>query len=218
MRRKVRDVMTSEVVSAGQATPYTELVGLLARPGVSALPVVDEQRRVVGIVSEADLVLRPPPAANHFQRYFLERKRDRLERAKAQGATAAELMSHPAFTVGAEASVAQAGRLLRKHLVRQLPVVDPLGRLVGIVSRADVLQVFVRSDEELRREILDQVIGGELAMGSGRIDVRVRDALVVLEGGCERRSMIPLVVAAVAAVEGVAGVDNRLRYDVDDGS
>jgi CBS-domain-containing membrane protein len=216
MRRRVKDVMTAEVAYARRDTPYKELVRLLAERGVSGLPVVDDQRRVVGIVSEADLLIKQDHPANHFQRYFLERKRDRLERAKAHGATAAELMSRPAVTVGPQASVAEAARLLRKHLVKRLPVVDGQGRLVGVVSRADVLKVFLRPDEELRREILDEVIHAELLMGPGRFHVTVRDGMVVLQGSCERRSLIPVVVAAVAAVEGVIGVENRLGYDVDD--
>jgi CBS domain-containing protein len=152
MPRTVRDVMTAKLTYARQDTPYKELVRLLAERGVSGMPVVDDQHRVVGVVSEADLLVKQAKPANHFQRYYLERKRDRLQRAKAEGAAAAELMSYPAVTVGPEASVAQAARLLRKHLVKRLPVVDAEGRLVGIVSRADVLKVYLRPDSELRDE------------------------------------------------------------------
>jgi CBS domain-containing protein len=216
MRRRVRDVMTAKVVSARRDTSYKELVRLLAERGVSGLPVVGDQDRVVGIVSEADLLVKQDQPANHFQRYFLERKRDRLARAKAHGAVAAELMSYPAVTIGPNASVAEAARLLRKHLVKRLPVVDAQGRLLGIVSRADVLKVFLRSDAELRREIRDEVIRRELLMSPDRFEVTVRDGIVVLQGRCERRSLIPVVMAAVQAVEGVVGVENRLGYDLDD--
>jgi CBS-domain-containing membrane protein len=216
MRRRVRDVMTAKVVSARRDTSYKELVRLLAERGVSGLPVVGDQDRVVGIVSEADMLVKQDQPANHFQRYFLERKRDRLARAKAHGAVAAELMSYPAVTIGPNASVAEAARLLRKHLVKRLPVVDAQGRLLGIVSRADVLKVFLRSDAELRREIRDEVIRRELLMSPDRFEVTVRDGIVVLQGRCERRSLIPVVMAAVQAVEGVVGVENRLGYDLDD--
>jgi CBS domain-containing protein len=171
---------------------------------------------VVGIVSEADLLVKQAHPANHFQQYFLERKRDRLERAKAHGAVAAELMSYPAVTIGPDATVAQAARLLRKHLVKRLPVVETQGRLLGIVSRGDVLKVFLWSDAELRREIRDEVLRRELLMSPDRFEVTVRDGMVVLQGSCERRSLIPVVMAAVQAVEGVVGVENRLGYDVDD--
>jgi len=218
MQRKVKDVMTAEVAYARRDTPYKELVRLLAERRVSALPVVDEQRQVVGIVSEADLLVRQQHPANHFQRYFLERKRERLEHAKAHGTTAARLMTYPAVTVGPQASVAEAARLLRKHLVKQLPVVDPDGRLVGIVSRADVLKVFLRPDEELRQEILEEVIFSELLMGPSRFQVDVHHGVVTLQGRCERRNLIPVLVRAVESVEGVVRVDNRLGYDTDDRS
>ena len=152
MRRKVRDVMTTDVAYAHEGTSYKELVRLLATRGVSAVPVVDDQRHVLGVVSEADLLLKQQHPADEFQRFLLEGKRRRLERAKAGGVAAAELMTRPAVTVGPEATVAEAARLLRKHLVKRLPVVDPLGRLVGIVSRSDLLTVFLRPDEQIRRE------------------------------------------------------------------
>jgi osmotically-inducible protein OsmY len=95
-------------------------------------------------------------------------------------------------------------------------VVDPVGRLVGILSRVDLLKVFLRSDEDLYREIVDDIIFGELFMGPNRFDVDVHDGVVVLQGRCERRSLIPTVVRAVAGVEGVVRVENRLGYDIDD--
>ena len=91
-----------------------------------------------------------------------------------------------------------------------------MGRLVGIVSRVDLLKGFLRSDEELHQEIVEDVIFGDLFMGPDRFDVDVQDGVVVLQGRCERRSLIPTVVRAVAAVEGVVRVENRLGYDVDD--
>ena len=91
-----------------------------------------------------------------------------------------------------------------------------MGRLVGIISRVDLLKVFLRSDEDLYREIVDDIIFGELFMGPTRFDVDVQDGAVVLQGRCERRSLIPTVVRAVAGVAGAARVENRLGYDIDD--
>lgn len=218
MSRKVKDVMTTNVAYVSKDTPYKELVQLLADRRVSAVPVVDDKRHVIGIVSEADLLLKQQHSANHFQRFLLEGKRRRLERAKAQGATADELMTRPVVTVPPDTSVAEAARLLRKHLVKRLPVVDPLGRLVGIISRADVLKVFLRPDAEIRREILDEVILGELLMGPSRFQVGVDDGVVTLQGRCERRNLIPVLVRAVQSVEGVVRVENRLGYDSDEES
>ena len=216
MRRKVKDVMTADVAYVHEQTPYKELVRLLTQRRVNALPVVDVARHVVGIVSEADLLLKQRYPADSFQRFIQEGKRRRLERAKAKGGIAAEFMSRPAITIGPEATVAEAARLLHMHLVKQLPVMDPAGRLVGIVSRPDLLSVFLRPDDEIRREIVEEVIFSELRMGPDRFDVTVHEGVVTLRGACERRSLIPTVVRAVAAVEGVVRVEDRLGYDRDD--
>jgi CBS domain-containing protein len=104
--------------------------------------------------------------------------------------------------------------LLATRHVSAVPVV--VGRLVGIVSRVDLLTSFLRPDEELRREIVEDVIFGDLCMGPSRFDVDVQHGVVVLQGSCERRSLIPTVVRAVTRVEGVVRVENRLGYDVDD--
>jgi CBS domain-containing protein len=208
--------MTADVAYVREQTPYKELVRLLAERRVSALPVVDVNRNVIGIVSEADLLLKQQHPADSFQRFLLERKRRRLERAKAQGDIAAELMSRPAITVGPDATAAEAARLLRKHRIKRMPVTDPAGRLVGVVSQSDVLKVFLRPDEEIRRQVVDQVVIRDLVLDPERLQVTVRDGVVLLEGTCERRSLVPNLVRAVAGVEGVVRVENRLGFDVDD--
>ena len=125
-------------------------------------------------------------------------------------------MSQPAITISTQATLTEAAKRLHAEGVKRLPVVDAAGRLVGIVSRVDLLRMFLRSDEELHQEIVEDVIFGDLFMGPNRFDVHVEDGVVVLQGRCERRSLIPTVVRAVAAVEGVVRVENRLGYDVDD--
>jgi CBS-domain-containing membrane protein len=115
-------------------------VRLLATRHVSAVPVIDAERRLVGMVSEADLLLKHEQPADAFQRFLLTSRRQRLERLKARGGTAVELMSWPVITIGPEAEVAEAARRLRKHRIRRMPVVDASGRLVGIVSHSDVLR------------------------------------------------------------------------------
>ena len=125
-------------------------------------------------------------------------------------------MSQPAITISTAGDPDRGGRRLHAAGVKRLPVVDAVGRLVGIVSRVDLLKVFLRSDEELHREIVEDIIFGELFMGPNRFDVDVQDGVVVLQGRCERRSLIPTVVRAVADVEGVVRVENRLGYDIDD--
>lgn len=215
MCRTVEDVMTRDVVCAREDTPYKELVKLLAARRVSAVPVVDDRRHVLGVVSEADLLLKQEKPARPLAR-LLSARRQRLERAKAQATVAAELMSRPAVTIGQRATLTEAARRLHAAEVKRLPVIDAVGRLVGIVSRVDLLKVFLRSDEDLHQEIVEDVIFGDLFMAPNRFDVHVQDGVVVLQGHCERRSLIPTVVRAVAGVEGVVRVENRLAYDIDD--
>jgi CBS domain-containing protein len=215
MRRTVKDVMTRDVVCAHKDTTYKELVGLLASRRVSAVPVVDGRRRVLGVVSEADLLLKQEQPAQPAVR-LLSGLRRRRDLAKARATVAEELMSRPPVTIGPRAALAEAARRLHAAGVKRLPVVDTVGRLVGIVSRADLLRSFLRSDLELQQEILEDVILGDLFMAPSRFDVHVRDGVVALQGCCERRSLIPTVVQAVEGVEGVVQVENRLGYEVDD--
>jgi CBS-domain-containing membrane protein len=212
--RKVKDVMTGDVATAREHTPYKELVRLLAERRISALPVVDADQQVIGIVSEGDLLAKQDHPVGTVQRLMGKGKRG-LAGAKAQASTAGELMSRPAITVGSEATVAEAVRLLRTHLVKRLPVTDSGGRLVGIVNRSDLLGVFLRPDEEIRQEVVEEIIFSRFGLGPDRFKVTVCEGVVGLEGRCPR-GLIPAVVRAVAAVEGVVRVENRLGYDLDD--
>jgi len=145
----VKDLMTTQVVTAGPATSFKELVARLATHRVSAVPVVDEDRRVLGIVSEADLLLKeefPDPDQN-IPLFWTRRRR--LERAKAAGATARDLMTAAVASIFPEATVPEAARRMHTAGVKRLPVVDGDGRLVGIVSRADPPKVFLRADADI---------------------------------------------------------------------
>jgi CBS-domain-containing membrane protein len=215
MRSTVENVMTRDVVCVNKDTGYKDMVNLLATRRVSALPVVDDRRHVLGVVSEADLLLKQEKPARPGIRLLSTLRRGR-ERAKAKATVAAALMSQPAITISTQATLTEAARRLHAAGVKRLPVVDAVGRLVGIVSRVDLLKMFLRSDDELRQEIVEDIIFGALLMGPNRFDVHVEDGVVVLQGRCERRSLIPMVVRAVADVEGVVRVENRLGYDVDD--
>lgn len=215
MCRTVENVMTRDVVCVNKDTGYKDMVKLLAARRVSAMPVVDDGRHVLGVVSEADLLLKQEKPARPGIRLLSTRRR-RRERAKAKATVAAALMSQPAITISTQATLTEAARRLHAAGVKRLPVVDAVGRLVGIISRVDLLKMFLRSDEALHREIVEDIILGDLLMGPNRFDVHVEDGVVVLQGRCERRSLIPTVVRAVADVEGVVRVENRLGYDVDD--
>jgi CBS domain-containing protein len=212
----VRDVMTTEVVAVEAWTPFKEIVARLAQHRISAVPVVDADRRVLGIVTEADLLLKqehPDPKATIP---LIWTRRRRQERAKAAAAVAAKLMTTPAVTVPPTATITEAARRMHTARVKRLPVVDERGQLLGMVSRADLLKVFTRPDEAIRSEIINDVIVGDLMMNPSRFFIDVDDGVVVLQGRVERRSLIPYLVRAVHHVEGVVRVENRLSFDVDD--
>jgi CBS domain-containing protein len=216
MGRRVRDVMTREVVTVGEQESFKELVALMAECRVSALPVLDEGGRVVGVVSEADLLLKEEFPEGPAGGRLFQGRRHRMERAKAAGDTAVELMTAPAITIGPDATVAEAARLLQRHQIKRLPVVDPAGPLLGIVSRADLLKVFLRSDDQIAREVRQEVLLRALWVNPDTVVVEVRDGVVTLTGQLERRSLIPIAVSLVRGLDGVVDVVDRLTFEVDD--
>jgi CBS domain-containing protein len=212
----VRDVMTTEVVTAEPSTPFKEIAARLAQHRISAVPVVDAGRRVLGIITEADLLLKqehPDPKADVS---LIWTRRRRRERAKAAAAVAGKLMTAPAVTVSPTATITEAARRMHTAGIKRLPVVDETGRLVGIVSRADLLKVFTRPDEAIWREIMDDVITGDFMMDPSRFFIEVVDGVVALQGRVERSRLIPFLVRAVHGVEGVVRVEDQLSFDVDD--
>ena len=214
MRSLVEDLMTTPVVTVEPTTPFKEIVARLADHRVSAVPVVDDDNRVLGVVSEADLLLKEefPEPEQDLPLWWT--KRNRLERAKAAAAVARDLMTVAVVAVSPDATVAEAARRMHTAKVKRLPVVER-GRLVGILSRADLLKVFDRADAAIRREIVEEVIVGEFMMDPSRF-FHVNDGVVALQGRVERRSLLPYLVRAIQGVEGVVRVENRLAYDLDD--
>ena len=216
MGRHVRDVMTQEVVTVGEQASFKEIAATMAERRVSALPVLDDEGGVAGIVSEADLLLKEEfpegPAGGHL----FQGRRQRMERAKAAGATAAELMTAPAVAIGPDATVTEAARLLHRHGIKRLPVVDPAGPLLGIVSRADLLKVFLRSDAEIAQEVRQEVLVRAMWVNPDTVTVQARDGIVTLTGQLERRSLIPIAVSLVHGLDGVVDVVDRLTFEIDD--
>jgi CBS domain-containing protein len=212
----VRDVMTTEVVAVQPWTPFREIVNRLAEHRISAAPVLDAEGNVLGIVTEADLLLKQEHPDLELNVPLVWSRRRRLEREKAAAVVAGKLMTTPAFTMPPTATVTEAARRMHAAGVKRLPVVDEAGRLVGIVSRADLLKVFTRPDNAIRRDIMEEVIVGDFMMDPSRFFIHVDDGVVVLQGRVERRSLIPYVVRAVHGVEGVVRVEDRLTFDVDD--
>jgi CBS-domain-containing membrane protein len=208
--------MTTDVCTVDLETPFKRVAQLLAERRVSALPVLDGDGRVVGVVSEADLLLKEEFPEGPAGGGLFEGRRRRAARAKAAGDTAAELMTSPAVTVGPDAAVAEAARLLHRHGVKRLPVVDPAGPLLGIVSRADLLKVFLRPDDEIAADVRQDVLARSLWVDPDGIGVDVRDGVVTLTGQLELRSQVTIAVSLVHALDGVVDVVDELDFEVDD--
>ena len=215
-RRTVGEIMTKDVVLVRASTGYKEIVATLADQRVSAVPVVDDDGRVIGVVSEADLMHKVEFADHATPPRLLPGKRMRTARAKAGGDFAEELMSTPAVVIGPHETVAAAARLMDVERIKRLPVVDGDGRLVGIVARADVLRQFLRDDEEIRREVIDEVLVRGLWIDPAELTITVERGVVVLDGTVDRRSELPIVSGLIQTVAGVVDVVNNLRYRYDD--
>jgi CBS domain-containing protein len=207
--------MTRTVVVVRESTPFKELVRRMRERGVSAIPVVDEDDRPLGVVSQADLILKEDPFLEGDARLFEPRHR-RVERAKHSAGTAGALMTSPVVTIAPDASLGDAARLMTRRGVKRLPVVGPDGRLMGIVSRSDLLKVFLRSDADIVRVIREDVIRRTLWMDPFAIRVVVHEGVAALEGQVERRSLIAVLVGLVRGIDGVVDVENRLSFLVDD--
>jgi CBS domain-containing protein len=211
-RWTVRDVMSTGVVSVREEATYREIVDLMEVRGVGALPVLDSCDRVVGIVTESDLLSKVRYAGSAHDAPLLERHDHREERTKALAAIARELMSTPATTVLPTTTVVHVARLMAELKLKRMPVVNDLGRLVGIVAGRDLLKVFLRADTEIRADVRECMFGRLDAL----LDVDVVDGVVTLAGELERRSEIPVAVTLAERVDGVVAVTERLTFRADD--
>jgi CBS domain-containing protein len=208
--------MTPEVVVVSPDAGYKHIVDVLADFKVSAVPVVDEHGAVVGVVSEADLLRKVELGPDAPARLFEGRSR-RQSRSKATGETARDLMSSPVVTIGPSASISAAARLMERHRIRRLPVVEEgTGRLVGIVARRDLLRPYLRADDEIRDDVTTRVIRDSLWIEPSGIDVVVDDGRVLLRGRVDRRTTAAIAVRLVQGLDGVVAVQDELTWDFDD--
>src|SRR5436305_1317331 len=178
MNTTVKDVMTTEVVAVRQETTFQELAAALRRYRVSALPVVDDAGRVLGVVSEADLLAKEALADPGLVAELVHHKDIR----KAEGLTAGELMTRPPVTATPDDPIEQAARMMHFMRVKRLPVVNSGGQLVGIVSRADVLAVFDRTDEDIRSDVVDGILRHDYLVGPRQFRATVESGVVTMEG------------------------------------
>ncbi|WP_328918254.1 CBS domain-containing protein [Streptomyces jietaisiensis] len=213
--RTVAELMSREVISARREMPFKDVVRLLADNDVTAVPVVDDLHRPVGVVSEADPLRKSADQADPSGRLPLP-DLDALERSKAEAFRAEELMSAPAVCARPDWTVVEAARLMEAQGVKRLPVVDETDRLLGIVSRGDLLRIFLRRDEAIREEITTDVLRRTLGLTPSDVTVEVRQGRVDLSGTVEFKSLIPVAERLCRSVDGVVSVTHHLTYRTDD--
>ncbi|MFD5593372.1 CBS domain-containing protein [Streptomyces griseorubiginosus] len=212
--RTVADLMSHDVVRAGRDTSFKEIVELLADNGITAVPVVDELDHPLGVVSEADLLRKCSARTDPFSR-VPEPHLEGWERAAAEGATAEELMSAPALCAHPEWTVTEAARIMALHHVKRLPVVDEADQLKGIVSRGDLLRIFLRRDDAIRDEITGDVLRRTLHLAPSDVTAEVHEGRVTLRGTVEASSLIPVIERLCSNVDGVVSVSARIGYRFD---
>jgi CBS domain-containing protein len=212
----VRDVMTPDVITVKEETPFEAVAAALRQHRVSAFPVLDEASQVIGVVSESDLLAKlalgtgddavvPGMITGILRREQLQ---------KAQAVTAAELMTSPAYTVLPEDTVGQAAAIMYLRNVKRLPVVNREGQLAGIVSRADVLAVFSRTDADIAGEIRTGILASEVPADTGTLDVSVTAGVATIAGRPQTREQGHTILGRARHVQGVVAVRDRLDYTV----
>ncbi|MFF4388352.1 CBS domain-containing protein [Streptomyces sp. NPDC001552] len=214
-RIKVADLMTDEVVSVAPVTAFKDVAKLLAQYDISGVPVLDDEDRVVGVVSQTDLLAHT--AGPHSE----DLRAEGLHSSQGNGSgtgppTAGDVMSAPAVTVHAEDTVADAARLMTRRSIERLPVVDVEDRLVGIVTRRDLLRTFLRPDSEIRRRVTDEVLVEVLGVPADDVEVHVVDGIVTLDGRVELRSQLAALLSLVERLDGVVAVASRVTARTDD--
>jgi CBS domain-containing protein len=211
----VNDVMSRDVARVREDTPYRAIVDLLMERRISAVPVVDEANRVVGVVSEADLLHRVEFLGEEHERRVFRRPSRQEARAKSHGTAARDLMTSPAVTVAGETPAAGAAKVMASAGVKRLPVVDAAGRLVGIVARSDLLTMYVRPDADVR-DAVTAVVRDDMWIDPATVGTEVTDGVVTLTGTVDRRSTAAILTRLTGSVPGVVEVVDRLAWERDD--
>jgi CBS-domain-containing membrane protein len=218
---KVVDVMTKDPVTIGPETPLKDVADMLVARGISGLPIVESTGELVGVVSEADLLVKEkgaePEARGGFGWHWLvSRAAGVEERAKLAARTAGEAMSAPAISIRPEQQVAEGARRMVENQVNRLPVVDEQGKVIGIVTRADLVRVFSRSDQEIEHEIEHDVVLRTLWIEPNRVKVRVARGEVSLTGRLDTKLTAELLPRLVERVPGVVSVSADLSWVADE--
>lgn len=212
---KVGDVMSQEIMTITEDAALKEAALVMVRSGVSGLPVVDDDRKVVGIITEADFVTAEANRAWGRQRRRL--LANFLGDTKPTNAkTVADVMTREPHTIDSGSSVTEAARRMTDLRVKRLPVVLPDNTLCGIISRADVMGVFARSDDALADEIANAVAVGVLGLSPDDVSVSVDDGIATITGHVPSRSESRILEELARRVEGVIAVDSSVTWAHDD--
>ena len=212
--RRVCDVMTTAVLTVDRITPYQDIDRLLTKHRISGVPVLKMGREVVGVVSETDLLAAEDETRRQARMAASMGRRWHLRKQPHVRLTAGALMTSPAITIGPDATIPAAARLMNTHHITRLPVVDEKGRLVGVVSRRDLLSVFLRPDADIAHDIR-QVLD-ELPLADPKeVIAEVRHGVVTLTGlmrpeSGHEQDLMPLALRLIWDVDGVVDVVNRL--------
>jgi CBS-domain-containing membrane protein len=210
MNATVKDVMSTHVVAVRENAAFKEIAAALREQRAGAFPVLDAASKVVGVVSETDLLA--VEALDGSVHGLFQGLRHRRRLPGAGPVTAADLMTQPAVTIGADEPALSAARLLYSRRVKQLPVTSPDGTLIGIVSRSDVLTVYSRPDEAIEHEITQELILRALLGDPSRFTVTVKDGIVTIDGAPESADVGREIIDRARHVEGVVAVRDRLSY------
>jgi CBS domain-containing protein len=207
---KIQDVMTTDVITVDPETSLKEVATTLAERRISGLPVVDADGDVVGVISEADILFKEvgEKGPQGVIAWLLEPGGD----AKLDARTAREAMTGPARTIGPERPLAEAAKRMLEEAVNRFPVVDADGRLVGIVTRADLVRAFVRSDQSIANEIREDVILKTLWIAPDALEITVTDGVVAIGGQVDSKTDAELIEAFARRVPGIVSVESQLSW------
>jgi CBS domain-containing protein len=212
MNATVKDVMSTHVFAVRDIATFKEIATTLHEQRVSAFPVIDEDNKVIGVVSEADLLTKEALEGTVPRTLLSLQERVRKQ---TNAVTAADLMTKPPVTIGPDETVTRAARLMFDRRVKRLPVISEDGTLIGIVTRSDVLSVYSRPDAQIQRQVTQDLILGTFACDPDPFTVTVKDGIVTIKGTPET-SLIGLdILSAIRHMEGVVAVRDRLSYPPD---
>jgi len=216
VQHSVADVMSHPVISVGPGAAFRRVAELMREKDISATPVVDEDRRPLGIVSEDDLLARERTQATRRGDAWAERWWADADQVRATASTAGGLMTAPAITITADASLALAARRMHDAQVKRLVVVDTEGRMVGVVSRRDLLSVYAAPDAEIRMRVLAALVPRLAWCEASTVTVSVDGGVVHLDGEVPYRSDAMVLEALARTVDGIVEIDNRLEWASED--